>query len=78
MLFAKVHSLTGLPAGACLSEFSFYAAKDSDEIVPFYDIFPQSLLCACWAVSNLQNSLRMSTVHDSSIAKDRYQVQIYN
>lgn len=78
MPYAKVHRLTGLPSGARLSEFSFYTAKDPDEIASFHDTVPQSLLCVCWAFANPWNSLRMSTVHGSAIAKDRYQVQIYN
>lgn len=65
---AKVHRVVGHSSGACLSELSFYASKDPDEITSFYDIVPQSLLCVCWAAANCQSSLRMSTVHDSAIA----------
>lgn len=77
MQYARVHCVTRLPSGACLSEFSFYASKDPSEIISFYDMVPQSLLCVCSVAANLRNSLRMTTIRDSAIVKDRYQVQIY-
>lgn len=33
MPYARVHCVTRLPSGARLSEFSFYAPKDPDEII---------------------------------------------
>lgn len=77
MQYERVHCVTRLPSGARLSELSFYASKDPNEIKLFYDMVPQSLLCMCLVAANLRNSLRMTTIRDSAIAKDRYQVQIY-
>lgn len=77
MQYARVHCVMRLSSGACLSEFSFYASKDPNEIISFYDTVPQSLLSVCLVAANLENSLRMTIIRDSAIAKDRYQVQIY-
>jgi len=77
MQYARVHCVMRLPSGARLSEFSFYASKHPDEIILFYDMVPQSLLCVCLVAASVRTSLRMTTIRESAIAKDRYQVQIY-
>lgn len=77
MQYARVHSVTRLPSGATLSERSFCASEDSDKATSSYDMLPQSLLCVCSVAANLRNSLRMTVVCDSAIAKDSYQVKFY-
>lgn len=77
MQYARVHSAVRLPSGAALSELSFYASKDPDEIISFYDMLPPSLLRVHSVAANLRNSLRMTIICDSAIAKDKYQVQFY-
>lgn len=77
MQYARVHSAVRLPSGAALSELSFYASKDPDEIISFYDTLPPSLLCIRSVAANLRNGLRMTIVHDSAVAEDKYQVQFY-
>lgn len=73
MQYARVHSVTRLPSGATLSERSFRASEDSDKTTSSYD----TLLCAHSVAANLRNSLRMTIICDSAIAKDSYQIKFY-